>query len=151
MPDQFVVPQFLDVESKIIGPITVRQFVLILSAGLVGMAFFRIFDFVLFLLLTIPMMIMVIIIAFVKINGQPFHYFLINIIQSFRRPALRVWNKNRTDAELRAYLSKPKVVVTAQSYTKKPLTGSRLRDLSLVANTGGVFIPDDADHPQIKK
>ncbi len=151
MPDQFVVPQFLDVESKIIGPVTVRQFVLILSAGLVGMAFFRIFDFILFLLLTVPMMIMAIIVAFVRINGQPFHYFLINIVQSFRRPSLRVWNKNRTDAELRAYLSKPKVVVDTRSYTKKPLTGSRLRDLSLVANTGGVFVPDDTDRRQVKK
>ncbi|KKS92044.1 MAG: hypothetical protein UV69_C0039G0006, partial [Parcubacteria group bacterium GW2011_GWE2_43_12] len=30
---QFVVPQFIDVEDKIIGPITVRQFIIIMVGG----------------------------------------------------------------------------------------------------------------------
>ncbi|MBI2476817.1 PrgI family protein [Candidatus Uhrbacteria bacterium] len=144
MPDQFVVPQFLDVESKIIGPITVRQFVILLTTGLFSMVFFRLFDFVLFLLLSIPLLAVAIVVAFVRINGQPFHYFMINIIQSFKRPSLRVWNKNRTDAELRAYITKPPAPPAPPSLIKKPLTGSRLRDLSLVVNTGGMYVPDDA-------
>lgn len=143
MPDQFVVPQFLDVESKIIGPVTIRQFVIILVAGLVGALIFRIFDFALFLTITIPMGLVAIIIAFVRINGQAFHYFLINIIQAIRRPRLRVWNKSRTDAELRASFMKKPAPPPPPSLHKKPLTGSRLRDLSLVVNTGGVYIPDD--------
>lgn len=145
MPEQFVVPQFLDVESKIIGPVTVRQFVILMVTGLFGLLFFRMFDFVLFLILTIPLALMAIVVAFVRINGQPFHYFLINIVQSLRRPSLRVWNKNRTDAELRAYLMKEAPLPPPPSYTKPSLSGSRLRDLSLVANTGGVYIPDETD------
>ena len=31
---QFTVPQFIDVEPKIIGPITTRQFLIFLAAGL---------------------------------------------------------------------------------------------------------------------
>ncbi|OGL70422.1 hypothetical protein A3B32_01500 [Candidatus Uhrbacteria bacterium RIFCSPLOWO2_01_FULL_53_9] len=144
MPDQFVVPQFLDVESKIIGPVTIRQFVVLLSAGLIGTLFFRLFDFALFLLFTIPIAIFAIVIAFVRINGQPFHYFMINAVQTVRRPNLRVWNKMRTDAELRAYLMKKEAPRPPISFHKPPLTGSRLRDLSLVVNTGGVYVPDDA-------
>ena len=30
---QFIVPQFIDVEDKIIGPVTTRQFVVLLAAG----------------------------------------------------------------------------------------------------------------------
>lgn len=143
MPDQFVVPQFLDVESKIIGPITIRQFIILLSAGLMGVLFFRLFDFALFLTLIIPIVLLAIVVAFVRINGQPFHYFFINAVQTLRRPNVRVWNKVRTDAELRAYLTKKEAPKPPISYTKPPLTGSRLRDLSLVVNTGGVYVPDD--------
>ena len=34
MPDQFVVPQFIEVEDKIFGPVTTRQFVVLLIGGL---------------------------------------------------------------------------------------------------------------------
>lgn len=141
--NQFVVPQFLDVESKIIGPITVRQFALIMGAGLIGAIFYRFFDFSLFLLLTIPLAIFTLLFAFVKINGQGLHYVSLNFIQTLRRPSLRVWNKHRTDAELKAKILKKKAPPPPPSFTKPALSGSRLRDLSLVVNTGGVFLPDD--------
>lgn len=144
MPDQFVVPQFLDVESKIIGPITVRQFIIVVVAGLIDVLYYRLFDFSLFLVLAIPTFIAALVIAFVRINGQPFHYFLINIIQTLKRPRLRVWNKQRTDAELKAHINKKPAPKAPPSMQKPPLTGSRLRDLSLVVNTGGVYVPDDA-------
>ena len=146
--NQFVVPQFLDVESKIIGPVTVRQFAIIMAAGLVGALFYRLFDFSLFLLLTIPMSIVALGFAFIKINGQGLHYVTINWIQTIRRPSLRVWNKHRTDAELKAKILKKAPPPPPPRFTKPPLSGSRLRDLSLVVNTGGVFVPDD--EPQDK-
>lgn len=141
--NQFVVPQFLDVESKIIGPVTVRQFALIMGAGLVGAVFYKLFDFSLFLLLTIPLGIFTLLFAFVRINGQGLHYVSLNFIQMLRRPSLRVWNKHRTDAELKAKILKKAPPPPPPSFTKPALSGSRLRDLSLVVNTGGVFLPDD--------
>ena len=35
MPEKFVVPQFIDNEDKILGPITVRQFLILLVATFV--------------------------------------------------------------------------------------------------------------------
>ena len=147
MPEQFVVPQFLDVESKIIGSVTMRQFAILMAAILVAVIFYKLFDFVLFLLTAIPWMICAGVVAFVRINGQPFHYFFLNFVQTSRRPNLRVWSKERTDAELRSVVLKKPVPIAVAPYTKPPLTGTRLRDLSLVVNTGGVFVPDDERLP----
>ena len=144
MPQQFVVPQFLDVESKIIGPITVRQFCILMAVSLFDAILYKIFDFSLYLSITVPLFIAAVVIAFVRINGQPFHYFLINFIQTLRRPARRVWSKHRSDAELRAKILKKSAPPPPMSLEKPSLSGSRLRDLSLVVNTGGGFMPADA-------
>lgn len=146
--NQFVVPQFLDVESKIIGPVTVRQFAIMMAAGLVGAIFYRLFDFSLFLLTTIPLILVAAAFSFVKINGQGLHYVALNMVQTLRRPSLRVWNKYRPDAELKARIKKQAPPPPPPRFTKPPLSGSRLRDLSLVVNTGGVYVPDDAQQPR---
>ena len=43
--EQITVPQFLDVEDKIIGPITVRQFLEMLIAGMVTINFLQLASF----------------------------------------------------------------------------------------------------------
>ena len=75
---QFTVPQFIDVESKIIGPITTRQFLIILAAALLIALFYRIFDFSLFVFTTVIVLIIAAMFAFVKINSRPFHFFVLN-------------------------------------------------------------------------
>ncbi len=46
---QYVVPQFITVEDKILGPITVRQFLILLVDTGLMFIFYKIFDFSLFL------------------------------------------------------------------------------------------------------
>ena len=48
--EQFTVPQFIDVEDKVIGPITVRQFIILLFGGGFIFIAYRLSDFVLFLI-----------------------------------------------------------------------------------------------------
>ena len=98
---QFVVPQFIDVEDKIFGPITTRQFVILLAAGIAIFVSYRYADTALFVLLSIIIGVIAIVFAFVKVNGQTFHYFLINIIQTMKHPALRIWHKAYADKELK--------------------------------------------------
>lgn len=143
MPDQFTVPQFIEVEDKIFGPITVRQFVILLvDFGLV-FGFYKLFDFALFLLTGIPLFGIGVVLAFVKINGQPFHFFLLNLIQTLRKPKLRIWNKEWSDAEIKAALTAPEVKLPPPPPKKAPIEASRLSELSLVVNTGGVYRPEE--------
>jgi hypothetical protein len=140
---QFVVPQFIDVEDKIFGPITTRQFlILLVTAGFLFVAF-KLFDLALFALVTAVLGGGALILAFAKINGQSFHYFLLNIGQTAKKPGLRIWSKELSTEELN-YLIKlginPEVEVKEQ---KKVVERNHIRDLSLLVNTGGFYRPDD--------
>lgn len=69
---EYHVPQFIEVEDKIIGPLTLKQFIYI--AGVVGLCvvFFSYLPFILALLLSLPIAALGIALAFYKVNGKPF-------------------------------------------------------------------------------
>ena len=141
---QFVVPQFIDVEDKIFGPITTRQFLIILVAGLIIFLGYKYADFGLFLAIAIIAGGLALLFAFVKVNGQNFHYFLLNILQTMRRPSLRVWNKSYSTEELNYLrLQKPEEIIPKQE--KKIPGKTHIRDLSLLVNTGGFYRPEDLE------
>lgn len=140
---QFVVPQFIEVEDKIFGPITTRQFLILLTAGIIIFLAYRLADFVLFVILLILFGSLALIIAFVKVNGQTFHYFLLNIVQTMRKPSLRIWQKHYSKNELN-YLRKLETAEVAEIQTDKtPARRERIRDLALLVNTGGFYRPDE--------
>jgi len=140
---QFVVPQFIDVEDKIFGPITTRQFLILLAAGLLIFVTYRLADFVLFIILLVLISASSLVIAFVKVNGQTFHYFLLNVFQTRRRPSLRIWHKTLTKEELN-YLRKREVeAAEVEEPMKKHPERRHIRDLALLVNTGGYYKPDD--------
>lgn len=141
---QFVVPQFIDVEDKIFGPITTRQFLILLVTGLVIFLAYKYADFALFLTITIIFGGLALLFAFVKVNGQNFHYFLLNILQTLRKPSLRIWNKNYTNDELN-YLRTQEPTQKAEKKEQKIPGRTHIRDLSLLVNTGGFYRPEDMD------
>lgn len=136
---QFVVPQFIDVEDKIIGPITVRQFVILLVAGGILFSAYKLSDFSLFMFEFVVIMLLTILFAFIKINGRPAHYFILNFFQTIKKPKLKVWDKHLSDAQLKIKIID--VVEAPQIIPKaKPLVGtSRLAELSLIVDTGGIY------------
>lgn len=142
--NQFVVPQFLDVEAKIIGPITARQFLIMLGTLLLEFVIYRLFLNVFFVIaFGVPVLSLGIAFAFLKVNGQPFHYMVLSVFQTLRRPGRRVWDKTLSDADIRVYLKQEEVVAAPEKIVKKPLERSRLSELSMVVNTGGVYEGDD--------
>ena len=76
---QFTVPQFIDVEDKIIGALSVRQFSISLSAFLLIALCYKIFDFTLFLLCAVLIIVIFGTFAFIKVNGMPFHFFVLKV------------------------------------------------------------------------
>lgn len=138
---QFVVPQFIDVEDKILGPITVRQFIFLIVGGGLMFVEYKLADFTLFIFEGLITLVLTIVFAFLKINGRPIHYLLLNFLQTLRRAKLRVWDKSLIPAELKAYLKKPKAEIVAEPYptSKKIVGSSKLAELSLIVDTGGVY------------
>lgn len=139
MPEKFIVPQFIDKEDQILGPITVRQF--LISLGTVFTVFIesRLFAFAYFIMIGLLTLAVGATFGFVKINGQPFHIFFVNFLQTSTRPKLRVWDKRPLDAELRAWIKPQALTVVQKTERKERPPSSRLRDLTLTVNTGGVY------------
>ena len=134
---QFTVPQFIDVESKIIGPITTRQFLILLGGAVVIGISYKLFDFSLFLTIGIIVLIITAVFAFIKVNGRPFHYFVLNLTQTIRRPGIRVWNNRLTTIEemVETTFVKPEVKPEPKEFYQK----SRLAELALIVDTKGRY------------
>lgn len=141
--NQFTVPQFIDVEDKIFGPITTRQFIILLVAGLIIFVAFKLADVALFIFLLALIGGFALILAFVKINGQIFHYFLLNIIQTMRRPSRRLWTKQYSKKELEEIRKHMTVEVPEAAAPVRRVSYNRIRDLSLLVNTGGYYRPEE--------
>jgi len=142
MPDQFVVPQFIDVEDKIFGPVTTRQFIILLAGGLLVFIAYKFADLALFAVILALVGGFSLVLAFVKINGQPFHYFLLNIFQTLRRPSLRVWNSTPSKEELKYLIDNQEIAQIEAVKVIPRVSYNRIRDLSLIVNTGGYYRPD---------
>lgn len=136
---QFVVPQFIDVEDKIIGPITIRQFIIILAGFLMIAIFYKLFDFSLFVALGLLTFAITGVFAFLKINGRPFHYFVLNLWQTLKRSRLRIWRNGFLPAGDDYGLEQSKFAPAAPAILAKHYTTSRLAELSLIVDTKGAY------------
>jgi hypothetical protein len=140
---QFTVPQFIDVEDKIIGPITARQFIIMLSGFMVIALCYRFFDFSLFIGSGLSIFAISGVFAFFKINGMPFHFFVLNFIETKKKPKIRVWlnrslridvfKTDDTENQEKEYVPAP----------KKHISTSRLSELALIVDTRGAYRGED--------
>ncbi|PJA92702.1 MAG: hypothetical protein CO133_01770 [Candidatus Komeilibacteria bacterium CG_4_9_14_3_um_filter_37_5] len=135
--DKFRVPQFIDVESRILGPLTTRQFVIFLVGALFGFICYKLSDFTLFLLEGIIILVFVVLFAFVKVNTAPFHVFLLNYIKTMKSPKVRVWKKEPYTTPAK-YEEKQKMSIGSTVPVKR-VSSSRLSELSLITDTGGAY------------
>ncbi len=148
---QFTVPQFIDVEDKIIGPVTTRQFVILLAAAILIAIFYKVFDFTAFVVFGLLTIGIAFVLAFVKVNGRPFHFFLLNIIQTFRRPNLRTWHHLLGQSADDNHV--PPLKFDDTKSTKEYYERSRLAELSLIVDTQGAYqgAEQEEDFPEITK
>lgn len=142
MVGRFLVPQFIDVESKIIGPITVRQFVIMLVAGGIIFLEYKLADFTLFVAEGLATFGIFGVFAFLRVNGQPFHKLVVDWFYTLSRPKIRVWSKEDSFSKQKKTsidVNKGEMIFTP----KERIVSSRLAELSLVVNTGGVYRGED--------
>ena len=67
---QYNVPQFVDVEDKIFGPMTLKQFLTFLGGALIIFVIWLIFDIgFVFWILSVPIFLLTVILSFAQFNG----------------------------------------------------------------------------------
>ncbi|HEX8947108.1 MAG TPA: PrgI family protein [Candidatus Paceibacterota bacterium] len=95
---EYQVPQFIEVESKIVGPLTLKQFIYV--AGGVGMtiALLRYLPLIVAILLAIPVVGLSGALAFYKVNNKPFISVLEAAAKFYTSPHLFLWRKEAPKA-----------------------------------------------------
>lgn len=115
---KFEVPQFIEVEDKIFGPLTWRQF-LYLGGG-IGMAatMFFMLPFIFFVIFGIPLALLAAALAFYPVNNRPFSYFLESFLSYLSGPKLYLWRKEN------ALVYKNTTPITDQTSITQPVKRS---------------------------
>jgi hypothetical protein len=93
---RFETPQFIEVEDKIFGPLTWRQFLYV--GGGVGMAVVLFFmtPFIVFVIFGVPLALLAGALAFYPVNNRPFSYLLEGIVNYFTNQRLYLWRRDET-------------------------------------------------------
>jgi hypothetical protein len=125
---QFQVPQFLDVEDKIIGPFTIKQFLYI--AGGMGFGYLS-WRYIPYLGWPLGggMIGFGVALAFYKFNSKPFIYTIEAAIYYIRSTRLYVWKRREKEAEKELDLNNFKPVKHASGLLANK-TDSKLNDLT---------------------
>lgn len=90
---RFEVPQFIEIEDKIFGPLTWRQFIYLGGGAGFGVIAFFWLPFLLFVLIAVPIGALSAALAFYPINNRPFSIFLESVYNYYTNSKLYLWKK----------------------------------------------------------
>lgn len=96
---QFQVPQFIEVEDKIFGPLTFKQFVYLAGGAGAGYLLWRVLPIYVAAPLIASTVGLGAALAFFKYNGQPFILALEHGFYYFTRSRLYLWSNELRDAK----------------------------------------------------
>jgi hypothetical protein len=68
---RYQVPQFIEIEDKIFGPLTLKQFIYLAGGGGLCLIFFSLLPFYFTVILSIPVLAFSAALAFYQVNGRP--------------------------------------------------------------------------------
>jgi len=88
---QFQVPQFTETEAKVVGPLTLKQFIYIAAAAVISFLLYAFVQTWLWIMISIPLLVIGIALAFIKINGRSFTGFLVSFFNFYWQPQKYVW------------------------------------------------------------
>ncbi len=131
---EYIVPQFIEREPKIVGSFTFKQFIYIGIA--VGLSIFLYFlvPFFLFLIIAIILLGTAFILALLKIGGAPLPTVIKNFLIFLTRPRIYLWRRKVIPPKVLKKVEKPKEEVKEESILKIT-EKSHLRKLSTFLET----------------
>lgn len=136
---KYQVPQFIEFESKIIGPLTFKQFVYLLG-GIGGTyIIYKIFGIFPGILLMIVLWTLAGSLAFVKINNKSFIDILAAAFAYFTKSKLYIWKK------IDKPVTKEEIIkenTEVNSFLAPSLSQSKLKDLAWSLDVNKNVYPD---------
>ena len=121
---RYQIPQFIEIEDKIFGPLTIKQFIYL--AGAAGLSYLiysvasPFLPFWIVVVLMVPIAALGVALAFYKVNEKPFLNVIESAVKYYIGSKLYIWKKEDK-----------KVVIAEDSATKGPMIVPRLADSKL--------------------
>lgn len=132
---QFKVPQNIDMEDKIVGPLTLIQFLYILGGGVIDYLLYMALgsSSFIFWLFAIPIALVALALAFLKIQDQPLLYFIKAGLIYLQNPKKRIWQRQGIQPTI--IKDTVKKVVIAPPPPKRHIEKSELEKLAQTLDT----------------
>ena len=131
---EYIVPQFIERETKIVGPFTFKQFIFIGIAGGLSIFLYFFLPFFLFLIIAVGLMGGAFALAFFKMGGLSLPKLLQNFFIFLTKPKIYLWKKKTIPPKIFKKIEELKEEEKEGSILK--ISGrSRLRELFKVLET----------------
>ncbi len=122
---QFKTPQFIDIEDKIFGPFTLKQFIYLVGGAAICYLSFKLLPLIFGLPVAFGVAALSLALAFMKVNSRPFFLHMQAYLKYIFGSKLYVWHKAPPKKEEK----KQEDVSPETSYVPK-LSDSKLKDIS---------------------
>lgn len=127
------VPQYIDVEDKIVGPITAKQLGWLISMGVTLLILWNTLSKIAFYFIGIPLGLLFLAFAFYKPYGQPLGNFVIYAVFYFFRPKVYIWKRTPEKT-----VNIPKKAVNNIMHEEKKLTQQQVSELAELLDSRGM-------------
>ncbi|EKE18558.1 MAG: hypothetical protein ACD_9C00296G0004 [uncultured bacterium] len=135
------VPQYIDVEDKIAGPLTAKQLGWLIGLGIILLVLWNMVPSPVFFILGLPLAILFVALAFFKPYGQPLGSFVLFGIMYFFRPKIYIWKRTPHNVINIPQKTQTKTVAAPD----KHLTSESLRDLAQLLDSEGQNANNDVE------
>ena len=98
---RFQLPQFIETETKIVGPFTLQQFLWVAGGAAFLFLLYTLVKGALFFIFAVPIVVIFSALAFVKIDGVPLIVYTSYSISYFTNPKKYVFKKEEDDSNLK--------------------------------------------------
>ena len=135
---QFQVPQFIETEDKIVGPLSLRQFAYLGTAAAISGGLLFVLKLWLWVIISIPLFGIGGMLAFGVVNGRPISIYIRSLFQSIWAPSVYVF-RPETEAIPQIKPTKPSAVSKVGQLPKPDFEG--IKNLWVQMNTSKTAIP----------
>ncbi len=91
---RYQVPQFIEVEDRLFGPLTLKQFLYVAGGAAAGFIIWSIIPIkIIAVIIALPVVAFFLALAFYKYNGRPFVVTVENSVKYFLGDKLYIWKK----------------------------------------------------------
>lgn len=125
---RFEVPQFIEVEDKVFGPLTFKQFIYLLGGAGLCVVIWVFVPKIIGVFLIIAVAALAISLAFYQVNNKPFIHLLESAMKYVTASKLYIWKKEERKAEAKTAMD---AALSAEGGLGVPrLSDSKLKDLA---------------------